>query len=383
MNDQINHPTNEAVAEVDVVVIGAGLAGLVTAMELVRSGLRVRCFEARDRVGGRTLSAPTGLGPVDLGATWFWPSQDDVVALARRVGSPTFAQHLAGDVLLEQPTPGGAQVQRVAGNPIDVPSYRFAHGAQDLARRLAASLPDGVLALDTPVTSVARMDEGVLVRTTSTNPALAEVKAPCVVVAVSPALAVATIDFGSTLDSQVADVAARTAVWMGEVVKAVAVYVTPFWREQGLAGAAISYAGPFRELHDLSGPNAVPAALFGFAPAELFAGVARDAMAAAFVDQLARLFGAQAATPAVVRVKNWANERWTNPPAAPTAPARTTATFGHPAFGTANPSDRLLWASTETSEHHPGHLAGAIQAGTRAARTAIAAHHAAPGATGA
>lgn len=41
--------------QVSVVVIGAGLAGLVAATELVHAGLRVRCFEARDRVGGRTL----------------------------------------------------------------------------------------------------------------------------------------------------------------------------------------------------------------------------------------------------------------------------------------------------------------------------------------
>ena len=39
--------------ETDVVVIGAGLAGLVAARNLLRAGKRVVLLEARDRVGGR------------------------------------------------------------------------------------------------------------------------------------------------------------------------------------------------------------------------------------------------------------------------------------------------------------------------------------------
>ena len=54
----------------DVVVIGAGVAGLAAAAELAEHGLRVRVFEARDRVGGRILTVrPDGLSlPIELGA---------------------------------------------------------------------------------------------------------------------------------------------------------------------------------------------------------------------------------------------------------------------------------------------------------------------------
>ena len=58
---------------VDVVVIGAGLAGLVAARDLRQSGYRVLVLEARDRVGGRTWyrNFPAADRGVELGGAWF------------------------------------------------------------------------------------------------------------------------------------------------------------------------------------------------------------------------------------------------------------------------------------------------------------------------
>ena len=54
-------------AEIDVVVIGAGVAGLSAAARLRQSGLRVLVLEASGRVGGR---ARTDIEPA-LGGIWF------------------------------------------------------------------------------------------------------------------------------------------------------------------------------------------------------------------------------------------------------------------------------------------------------------------------
>jgi monoamine oxidase len=78
-------------AATDVVVVGAGLAGLTAASRLVDAGAEVVVLEARDRVGGRTLTLPAADGtPIDHGGQWIGPTQDRIAALARRVGVTTY-----------------------------------------------------------------------------------------------------------------------------------------------------------------------------------------------------------------------------------------------------------------------------------------------------
>lgn len=75
--------------DADVVVVGAGLAGLRTADLLRQSGLRVLVMEARDRVGGRTWSTELAGAPVELGAQWVGPGQPRMLALLDELGLAT------------------------------------------------------------------------------------------------------------------------------------------------------------------------------------------------------------------------------------------------------------------------------------------------------
>nr|WP_090345309.1 flavin monoamine oxidase family protein [Mycolicibacterium malmesburyense]CRL77558.1 monoamine oxidase [Mycolicibacterium malmesburyense] len=82
-------------ASADVVVVGAGFAGLTAARELVRLGYDVVVLEGRDRVGGRSSTATIAGVPVDLGGTFVGPTQHAVNELAAELGCetvPTFSE---------------------------------------------------------------------------------------------------------------------------------------------------------------------------------------------------------------------------------------------------------------------------------------------------
>lgn len=72
----------------DVIVLGAGAAGLACASVLDRAGLRVTVLEARDRIGGRVLTArPDGAPlPVELGAEFVHGAPAEILTLAAEAG---------------------------------------------------------------------------------------------------------------------------------------------------------------------------------------------------------------------------------------------------------------------------------------------------------
>src|SRR3954452_3676313 len=88
--------------DADVIVVGAGLAGLAAARGVQRRGATALVLEARERVGGRTLNEPIGDGKVvEVGGQWIGPGQDRIAALARELGVDTFPTHLAGENVIE------------------------------------------------------------------------------------------------------------------------------------------------------------------------------------------------------------------------------------------------------------------------------------------
>ena len=84
----------------DVCVVGAGYAGLAAALRLKQAGAKVIVLEARNRVGGRSLTAPLeGGGWVDYGGQWVGPTQERFYALIKEMGAETYASPDFGKAL--------------------------------------------------------------------------------------------------------------------------------------------------------------------------------------------------------------------------------------------------------------------------------------------
>jgi len=105
-------PATPGRRDADVIVVGAGLAGLMAARQLIAARREVLVIEARDRVGGRTVNASIGAGNVtEMGGQWVGPTQDRLLALAHELGVETFPTYHEGRNLLEL----GGRLRRYKG----------------------------------------------------------------------------------------------------------------------------------------------------------------------------------------------------------------------------------------------------------------------------
>jgi monoamine oxidase len=90
-------PTHTA----DVIIVGAGFAGLAAAKALRAAGAEPLLVEARDRVGGRTCPGSIAGLTIDLGGMWVGPTQTALDALAREYGVKTYPQYITGKSAIE------------------------------------------------------------------------------------------------------------------------------------------------------------------------------------------------------------------------------------------------------------------------------------------
>lgn len=433
----------------DVIVVGAGMAGLRAAQLLRQQGIAVEVLEARNRVGGRVYTTQVGGTEFDLGGQWVGPHQTRLLQLAADHGIKTYPQYHQGKKLLswqgkqrrfrgeipwlsplamyelwrldrftrkaareippEAPwnSPKAADwdgttleawkqqffrskgaklfldiVSRAVctaepnelsllyflsylrwGNglnclisiPQGAQQDRFVGGVQPLCERLANELGQR-LHFESPVLSIIQCGQDVKVRTTKR-----EYQAQRVIVAIPPILA-GEITYDPSLPSPRQELARQMP--MGSVIKYVAVYDRPFWRNKGFSGEAFSDTGPCVTTFDGCTSTGIPA-LVTFsdgAVARKYAACTPDERKHAVLKQFAEFFGPEATQPVAFAEQNWLAETWSRGCYAGIMGPGVMTRFG-PAL--AAPSGRVHWAGTETASEWMGYIEGALQSAER------------------
>lgn len=365
-----NMPTRSAY---EVAIIGGGLAGLYAAHLLQKAAIDFVLIEARERLGGRILTVdadglPANAG-FDLGPSWYWPSMQPAIgALVEELGLSSFQQHAEGDILFEREHHEAPQ--RYRGFAQDQHSMRLAGGSVGLVRALSASLPPANILLRSPVRSMALAGEGVDLIVLNPVEAPRRIAASHVISTVPPRLLDSTVVFTPAQEATTRQLWQATPTWMAPHAKFFALYPRSFWRDAGFSGTAQSMIGPMAEIHDAT-TSLGQAALFGFIAlsADHRAAMGKESLIHACVDQLGRLFGAEARQPIATLFKDWSTDPLT-------ATELDRAASEHPKPGNhlwvSGPwRQRLALGGSETSPTEPGYLVGAILAANRAANETL------------
>ncbi len=348
------------------IIVGGGLSGLTLAYQLAQEGLDFVLLEARTRYGGRVLSQSAGPSSdsamFDLGPAWFWPGQPQIASLIGALGlqSAVFEQWAQGQSLYEDHN--GQRHLGIDGISMGG-SFRLDGGIQRLIDALVTAIGPARLVHASPVTRIQLSDETAIV-----DAAGRSFCAETVVLALPPRLAVETIRFEPALSPARQTELNNRNTWMAGQAKFVATYATPFWRDAGFSGDAISMQGPLREVHDASARQGAPYALFGFvglSPRER-AKLTEGELTARALDQLQRLFGAPAAKPTAVLYKDWASDPLTATITDQSVPSRHTMVPLTPIIEPET-NDRIVWAGAESAPQFIGYLEGALLAAQQAA----------------
>ncbi|HEX6456909.1 MAG TPA: flavin monoamine oxidase family protein [Solirubrobacterales bacterium] len=266
-------------------------------------------------------------------------------------------------------TRSGGGFNRLVGTGGGAQQDRFHGGSQRIALLLAEQLGEERVRLGAPVRRIEHGGEGVVVHAGSGTGDDLEVRARRAIVAVPPTLA-GRIAYDPPLPALRDQLTQRMP--QGSVIKMMAIYEEPFWRDEGLSGQATSDLGPARVLFDNSPPDGSPGVLLGFLEGRFArhwatrpAAERREAILAGH----ARLLGPRAAQPVDFIERVWAEEEWTRG-----CYGCLMTTGGWTEYGRAlrEPVGRLHWAGAETATIWNGYMDGAVSSGERAAAEVLA-----------
>ncbi|MEN2280893.1 NAD(P)/FAD-dependent oxidoreductase [Algoriphagus sp. SE2] len=344
-----------------IIIIGAGLSGLLTAYRLKKAGIPFKILEARDRIGGRINTVyGTDITPVEMGATWFGNQHVHLRALLEELGIEYFKQYMDRIVYYQaSPTSPTESVQI----PIQAPSYRISGGTSNLIHTLYQKLDENDIILNQSIKQIKSLGDSIQVITDKVY------VGSQVVVAIPPKLWAKRILFEPNLPADLIQIAQQTHTWMEDSIKIALTYKDPFWEAEGRSATLFSNAGPITELYDHCNSERTKFALCGFINSS-FHQLDVAERRALVIAQIKSVFGPKAEDFLEYQECVWSMEENTFEASdIPHFPHQNNGNqvFRHSYFG-----DKLLFSSSESASEFPGYMDGAVCSANLAASQIIA-----------
>ena len=337
-----------------IIIIGAGLSGLMTAYLLQKKGFEITILEADTRIGGRikTVTGSSG-ATVEMGATWFSNPHHNLIALFNEFKISYFKQHIKGISLFETMSFVPPQKFEISDN--EEPSFRIVGGTSQLIKKLAEKVGVQNIKTATKIIAIEEIDNHLELKDSDGVKYMAE----RVISTLPPHLLLKTINFKPTLSESTQNLAKKTHTWMGESIKFAVEYERPFWRENHYSGTLYSQASIIQEMYDHSTADNQGFALKGFLNGGTYT-LSKEERQEKVILQLTKLFGTQASNYIAYHEKVWREEPLTFLPYENIVMGHENN--GHPEYRNTFCNNKFYISGSETASINPGYMEGAIVA---------------------